>query len=216
MQKATAPRGMRPQKSPVSSGPTGELAVRPDAHTEGMKTPERPLSDYVAEVSERTEVRRGVPLPLGPHETEGGVNFALFSRHASRVRLELFDQPRDATPARVIDLDPERNRTGDVWHVWVEGIRTGQLYAYRMDGPYRPREGHRFNFKKLLLDPFATAISPFPDSDLGLCADMTRLRRSQTWFVRTSMMPEPCRNACLLTITSTGMTTSRSDIPRQG
>ena len=65
----------------------------------------------------------------------------------------------DAMPARVIDLDPARNRTGDVWHVWVEGIRPGQLYAYRVDGPYQPSEGHRFNFNKLLLDPFATAIS---------------------------------------------------------
>jgi isoamylase len=132
-----------------------------------MKTPERPLHDYIAEVSERTEVRRGVPLPLGTHESEGGVNFALFSRHASRVRLELFDQPMDATPARGIDLDPARNRTGDVWHVWVEGIRPGQLYAYRMDGTYQPREGHRFNFNKLLLDPFATAISPLTDWDFG-------------------------------------------------
>ena len=132
-----------------------------------MKTPERPLHDYLAEVSEHTEVRRGVPLPFGAHEYGGGVNFALFSRHASRVRLELFDLPADATPARVIDLDPACNRTGDVWHIWVEGVRPGQLYAYRVDGPYEPREGHRFNFNKLLLDPFATAISPLPDWGFG-------------------------------------------------
>ena len=130
-----------------------------------MKTPERPLQDYVEEVSEHTEVRRGVPLPLGAHESEGGVNFAFFSRHASRVRLELFDHPEDATAARVIDLDPARNRTGDMWHVWVAGIRSRQLYAYRVDGPYQPKEGHRFNFDKLLLDPFATAISRLPDWD---------------------------------------------------
>ena len=132
-----------------------------------MKTTERPLHDYVADVSEHTEVRRGVPLPFGAHKYGDGVNFALFSRHASRVRLELFDQPVDATPARIIDLDPACNHTGDVWHVWVEGIRPGQLYAYRVDGPYQPREGHRFNFNKLLLDPFATAISPLPDWDFG-------------------------------------------------
>src|SRR5450759_2504712 len=132
-----------------------------------MNTPERPLHDYVAEVSERTEVRRGVPLPMGTHEYGGGVNFAFFSRHASRVRLELFDLPAYATPARVIDLDSARNRTGDMWHVWVKGIRPGQLYAYRVDGPYQPREGHRFNFNKLLLDPFAAAISPLPDWDFG-------------------------------------------------
>jgi isoamylase len=132
-----------------------------------MKTPERPLPDYVEEVSERTPLRMGVPSPMGTHQDGREVNFAFFSRHASRVRLELFDQPADETPARVIDFDPARNRTGDVWHVWVEGIRPGQLYAYRVDGPYLPREGHRFNFNKLLLDPFATAISLLPDWDLG-------------------------------------------------
>ncbi len=106
-------------------------------------------------------------MPLGTHEYAGGVNFALFSRHASRVRLELFDRSADAKPSRVVDLDPARHRTGDVWHVWVDGIRTGQFYAYRVDGPYSPREGHRFNFNRLLLDPFATAISPLPDWDFG-------------------------------------------------
>ena len=132
-----------------------------------MKKHQHELQDYISEISERTDVRAGSPLPLGTQETGGGVNFAIFSRYASRVRLELFDQPIDATPARVIDLDPAHNRTGDVWHVWVEGIRPGQLYAYRVDGPYKPEEGHRFNFNKLLLDPFATAISPLPDWNFG-------------------------------------------------
>jgi isoamylase len=132
-----------------------------------MNTPERPLHEYVAEVSEHTDVRSGVPLPFGTFESGEGVNFALFSRHASRVRLELFDRAVDAAPARIIDLDPARNRTGDVWHVWVAGIRPGQLYAYRVDGPYLPKEGHRFNFHKLLLDPFATAISLLPDWNFG-------------------------------------------------
>jgi glycogen operon protein len=133
-----------------------------------MNMVEHTPRDFVAEVSGRTDVRAGVPLPIGTHEYEGGVNFAIFSRHASRVRLELFNLPADATPARVIDLDPVRNRTGDLWHVWVESLCPGQLYAYRMDGPYQPREGHRFNFHKLLLDPFATAISQVPEWDFGL------------------------------------------------
>jgi isoamylase len=120
---------------------------------------ERTLHDYAAEVSERSELRRGVPLPMGTHEYGTGVNFSLFSRHATRVRLEMFDRATDETPARAIDLDPARNRTGDVWHIWVEGIRSGQLYAYRVEGPYRPAEGHRFNFKNLLLDPCETAIA---------------------------------------------------------
>ncbi len=72
--------------------------------------------------------------------------------------------------ARVIDMDPSRNRTGDVWHVWVEGVLPGQLYAYRVDGPYKPAEGLRFNFHKLLLDPFATAISQKAAWDFGPAA----------------------------------------------
>jgi isoamylase len=135
--------------------------------TTDLTASERPLHDYVAEVSERTDVRVGVPLPRGTYARGEGVNFAFFSRHAIRVRLELFDLPVDATPARVIDLDPARNRTGDMWHVWVEGIRPGQLYAYRVDGPYQPKDGHRFNFNKLLLDPFATAISRLPTWEFG-------------------------------------------------
>jgi glycogen operon protein len=79
----------------------------------------------------------------------------------------LFDHPEDTVAARVIDLDSARNRTGDVWHVWVEGIGSGQLYAYRVDGPYEPSEGHRFNFNRLLLDSFATAISRLPPWDFA-------------------------------------------------
>ena len=132
-----------------------------------METPPRELHDYIADISEHTDVRAGSPLPLGVQETGGGVNFALFSRHASRIRLELFDHPKDTSPAWAIDLDSVRNHTGDVWHVWVKGIKPGQLYAYRVDGPYEPSEGHRFNFNRLLLDPFAAAISQLPPWDFA-------------------------------------------------
>jgi isoamylase len=132
-----------------------------------MKIPQRELHDHISEISERTDVRAGTPLPLGTQERGRGVNFAVFSRDATRVRLELFDDPEDAVPARAIDLDSARNRTGDVWHVWVEGIGPGQLYAYRVDGPYEPSQGHRFNFNRLLLDPFATAISRLPPWDFA-------------------------------------------------
>lgn len=145
---------------------SGQAAEKVDATTD-LTASERPLHDYGAEVSEQTDVRVGVPLPLGTYARDEGVNFAFFSRHAGRVRLELFDHPENATAARVIDLDPLRNRTGDVWHVWIEGIRPGQLYAYRVDGPYQPKDGHRFNFNKLLLDPFATAISRLPTWEFG-------------------------------------------------
>jgi isoamylase len=167
VKKAIKPKRLQRPKDPMSSVSSGRPAVRSDARAMRMNTPERPLHNYMVEVCECTDVRMGVPLPMGTHESGGGVNFAFFSRHASRVRLELFDQPVDATPTKVIDLDPARNRTGDVWHVWIKGIRPGQLYAYRVDGPYQPEEGYRFNFNKLLLDPFATAISPLPNWDFG-------------------------------------------------
>ncbi len=124
-----------------------------------MKSPESLISDHLNKVTYHTDVRVGTALPLGTFQTEGGGNFSIFSRHATRVRLELFDHPEDAVPIRVVDFDPIRNRTGDVWHIWIDGIRPGQLYAYRMDGPYEPEKGHRFNFSKLLLDPYATAIT---------------------------------------------------------
>ena len=134
------------------------------------KRPERELHNYISDVSEWADVRAGSPLPMGTQESGGGVNFAIFSRNASRVRLELFNRAEDAAPIRFIDFDSALNRTGDVWHVWVKGISPGQLYAYRVDGPYQPSEGHRFNFKKLLLDPCAAAISQPPRWDfLSAC-----------------------------------------------
>jgi len=129
--------------------------------------PQRKLQDHISKVSGRTDVRAGSPLPLGTQESGGGVNFAIFSRNSSRVRLELFDHPKDAAPSRAINLDATHNRTGDVWHVWVKGIATGQCYAYRVDGAYEPGKGHRFNFHRLLLDPFATAISRLPPWDFA-------------------------------------------------
>jgi isoamylase len=165
MKESNNQKGMRPPPDRMGSLPS-QAAETADATTD-LTTPERPLHEYLAEVCERSDVRVGVPLPLGAHAHGEGVNFAIFSRHASRVRLELFDHPEDAMPARMIDLDPARHRTGDVWHVWIGGIRPGQLYAYRVDGPYEPENGHRFNFNKLLFDPFAMAISKSPVWEFG-------------------------------------------------
>jgi glycogen operon protein len=129
-------------------------------------------------------VRSGSPLPLGAYSRGTGVNFAIFSRNATGVRLDLFDRAEDVTPARSIILDAVRNKTGDIWHVWLEGIRPGQLYGFRIAGPYAPHDGHRFNPNKLVLDPCARAIVPCasrdarpalgydpssPDKDLSFC-----------------------------------------------
>jgi isoamylase len=114
------------------------------------------------------EIQSGNPLPIGgPHQQGDGVCFVLFSRHATGVRLEFYQHPDDSSPARIIDFDPIRHRTGDIWHVWVRGIPAGQLYGYRIDGPYVPEEGHRFNPHKLLLDPYARAIAGVKDWDFS-------------------------------------------------
>ncbi len=91
-----------------------------------------------------------------------GVNFAIFSRHARRVWLLLFDHASDGRPSHEFELHPADHRTGDIWHVHLSGVGHGQLYLYRMDGPYQPEQGHRFNRYKPLLDPYARALSgPF-------------------------------------------------------
>src|SRR5579863_7349112 len=115
---------------------------------------QNPVNAFAA-LSEKGDVQTGNPLPIGgAHQQGDGVNFVLFSRHATGVRLEFYQNPGDSSPNRTIDLDPVRHRTGDVWHVWVRGIAAGQLYGYRVSGPYLPEMGHRFNSHKLLLDPY--------------------------------------------------------------
>jgi glycogen operon protein len=104
-------------------------------------------------------IRPGKPLPLGAAPDSQGVQFAVFSRHATAVHLLLFRRPEDAAPYREIELDPALHRTGDIWHAWVEGLAPGALYLYRAFGPYRPEEGHRYNPHKLLLDPYARAVT---------------------------------------------------------
>ena len=117
-------------------------------------------SDTLEVPFEEGEVQAGNPLPIGgAHQYGDGVNFVLFSRHATGVRLELYQNAGDSSPTKMIHLSPARHRTGDIWHVWLRGIPAGQLYGYRIEGPYQPEEGHRFNPHKLLLDPYARAIT---------------------------------------------------------
>jgi len=100
-------------------------------------------------------IRPGKPYPRGSTWDGMGVNFALHSEHAEKVELLLFDD-RDATePSTSFEL-PEK--TGPIWHGYIVNLRPGQLYGYRVYGPYDPAEGHRFNPNKVLLDPYAKAI----------------------------------------------------------
>ena len=105
------------------------------------------------------QVQNGFPLGFGAVVTPDGVNFSIYSRDATRVQLILFDSEYDEKPSNVIDLDPVHNRTGAVWHVLVCGLKAGALYLYKMDGPYNPPRGLRFNFHKYLFDPYAKAFT---------------------------------------------------------
>ena len=91
--------------------------------------------------------------------TARGVRFSAFSRHATAVTLLLFDGAGDERPAVEIPLDPRLNRTGDAWHVEVDGIGPGALYLFRVDGPHDPARGHRFDPTAMLLDPYAKAVT---------------------------------------------------------
>ena len=121
----------------------------------------------------------GHPYPLGATWDGSGVNFALFSENATGVELCLFDSENRNHETKRIRMTEQ---TDQVWHVYLPEARPGQLYGYRVDGPYSPAEGHRFNPAKLLLDPYARSIAGpirwsdalfgytigHPDSDLSL------------------------------------------------
>jgi glycogen operon protein len=101
-------------------------------------------------------VQPGNPYPLGATWDGSGVNFALFSENAEQVELCIFDNANDPHEARRIRL---RDQTDDVWHVYLPEARPGLIYGYRVYGPYDPVNGHRFNHNKLLLDPYAKAVT---------------------------------------------------------
>jgi isoamylase len=102
--------------------------------------------------------RTGRSSPLGATVHPGGVNFSVYSRSASGMELVLFDREDDVEPARIIPIDPVANRTYHYWHVFVEGVKPGQLYGYRVQGPFDPAGGMRFDPAKILLDPYGRGV----------------------------------------------------------
>ena len=103
----------------------------------------------------------GLSFPLGAFTLDNpdGVNFSIFSKNATAVELLFFDHEDDVRPSRIIHLDPERNKTFYYWHVFVRGVRPGQLYGYRVQGPNAPEQGNRFDGQKVLLDPYARVVA---------------------------------------------------------
>ena len=98
----------------------------------------------------------GRPYPLGGMWDGEGVNFALFSENATGVELCLFDSPDSDKESHRIRIE---ERTDQVWHAYLPEIRPGQMYGYRVHGPYEPEAGHRFNPSKLLIDPYSKALT---------------------------------------------------------
>jgi len=109
-------------------------------------------------------------LPYGSILHEGGVQFVVFSRHATAMRLLLYDDAEDLEPVEVVDFDPSNDRWGDVWSLFLPGVGAGQLYHFQADGPFDPERGHRFDPLARLIDPYAQALAgrfqPSPDAHL--------------------------------------------------
>jgi len=104
-------------------------------------------------------VSAGRSFPVGATVYPAGVNFSVYSRDASAIELALFDREDDSKPSRVIKIDPTKNRTYPYWHVFVPGVKTGQLYGYRVSGPFDSADGLRFDADKLLLDPYGLGVA---------------------------------------------------------
>ncbi len=108
------------------------------------------------------------PLPYGAMLHDDGVQFIVFSRAATAMRVLLYDKVADREPIEIIDFDRDLNRWGDVWSVFVPGLAAGALYHYQADGPFDPDLGHRFDPRARLVDPYAKALAGrfLPSDDL--------------------------------------------------
>lgn len=109
------------------------------------------------------------PLPYGAIVHDDGVQFVVFSRSATGMRVLLYNKVTDREPSEIIDFDPDLNRWGDVWSIFVPGVAPGQLYHFQADGPFAPEKGYRFNSEARLIDPYAKALAgDFLPSDDGV------------------------------------------------
>ncbi|MBP1649417.1 MAG: glgX [Bacteroidetes bacterium] len=145
------------------------------------------------------QVWPGTAFPLGATNDPIGTNFALFSEHATAVELLLFGPDDPANPTHVIPLT---EKTAFVWHCYLPDIKPGQLYNYRVHGPYEPEKGHRFNRAKVLLDPYAKTIDGAIEWDHALFGytigdqsqDLKRDERDSARFLPKSVVIDQAFN----------------------
>ena len=110
------------------------------------------MTDYARPLAQET--KEGRSFPLGATLSAEGANFSVYSKHATGIELLLFDSVDDDRAKRVISIDPATNRTYHYWHVFVSGVKAGQIYAYRVRGAFDPASGMRFDPAKVLVDPY--------------------------------------------------------------
>lgn len=173
----------------------------------------------------------GRPDALGAHFDGGGVNFAVFSEHATGIEVCLFSADGQRETSRI----SLRERTGHVWHGRVPGLLPGQMYGLRAHGPFRPEEGHRFNPHKLLIDPYARRLTGHPrwsDALLGYnpgtkAADLTFSTRDSARFMPRCVVediaplagnrPEtPLRDSVIYEAHVKGLTAQMPGVPNRG
>lgn len=178
------------------------------------------------------ETRPGRPTPLGATLDPEGVNIAVFSRFATKVMLCLFDE--DGNENQIITL-PERE--GHVWHGYFPGMKAGQQYGFRMDGPYDPDAGHRFNPYKLLIDPYAKKLTGHPKWNNALFGYKPGHRNKDKSFNKSDSAPYmprsvvvdpsfdwrgdekpryPLESTVIYEAHVKGLTAARPDIPDRG
>ncbi len=145
-----------------------------------------------------TEIKTlpGTPFPLGATWDGTGVNFTLYSQNATGVNLCLFDAGDSAKETHCI---PVTECSDSIWHIYLKDVSPGQLYGFRVEGPYEPQNGHRFNANKLLLDPYAKAVSGIVQWDDALFgyevghpdADLSFSETDSAPFVPKSVVIDP-------------------------
>ena len=178
-----------------------------------------PGKDAERVVTPGSNVWPGRPYPLGATPDAAGVNFALFSEHATQVELCLFDSPEARHESQRVTL-PEK--TNQVWHGFVPDVRPGQIYGYRVHGPNEPAQGHRFNPSKLLLDPYARAIARNLhwddtvlawDGDTAHCAPLARVVGTEFHWNGDQPLRTPWHETVVYEMHVKGFTKQHPDVP---
>lgn len=168
-----------------------------------------------------TRVWPGKPSPLGATADGGGVNFALFSENATKVELCLFDSTDARVESERIELPEQTDR---VWHGYLPDLKPGQIYGYRVHGRDDPSAGHRFNARKVLLDPYAKSIvrelrwDPSvrqPDGDTAHCAPLARVMDAEFGCNRTEPLRTPWHESVVYELHVRGFTQQNPDVPER-